>query len=132
MPRHPSVYAELLGAMMEQHGSQCWLVNTGWTGGSYGEGSRMPIKATRALLNAALEGRLDDVEFVLDPAFGLMVPKTCEGVDPKLLLPRNTWADPKAYDEMAAKLASMFAKNFEKFADNVPGHIADAGISAAA
>ena len=132
MPRHPSVYAELLGQMMERHGSQCWLVNTGWTGGAYGTGQRMPIQATRALLNAALAGRLDGVEFVLDPAFGLMVPTACEGVDAKLLQPRQTWADPAAYDAMAAKLASMFAKNFEKFVGNVPMGIANAGIKVAA
>ncbi|MEM7428813.1 MAG: phosphoenolpyruvate carboxykinase [Pseudomonadota bacterium] len=115
MPRHPSVYGNLLRDLIARHGATCWLVNTGWTGGAYGTGSRMPIKATRALLNAALDGKLDDAPMRKDPFFGFEVPLELDGVDSGLLSPRDTWADGGAYDEQAAKLVAMFQDNFRKF-----------------
>ena len=103
-------------------------MNTGWTGGSFGEGHRMPIKATRALLHAALSGNLDAVEYRIDPVFGFEVPLACPGVDDGLLDPRSTWGDPAAYDAKAAELAAMFRANFEeKFAADVGPEIAAAG-----
>jgi phosphoenolpyruvate carboxykinase (ATP) len=119
IPRDPSVYGNLLRDLIAKHNVSCFLVNTGWTGGAYGEGQRMPIKATRALLNAALEGRLDNVETRTDPNFGFAVPVAVEGVDPIILTPRETWADRKAYDAMAKKLVGMFVKNFARFEDHV-------------
>jgi len=115
MPRHPSVYGNLLRKLIAEHGVDCWLVNTGWTGGKYGEGSRMPIKVTRALLDAALSGELKSQPMRIDPVFGFAVPMGLAGVEAKLLNPRETWADPKAYDAMAARLAQMFHDNFAKF-----------------
>lgn len=115
IPRDPGVYGNLLRELIAKHNVSCWLVNTGWTGGAYGEGHRMPIKATRALLNAALEGRLDDAKMRIDPNFGFAVPETVEGVDSTILNPRETWADKAAYDAMAKKLVGMFIKNFAKF-----------------
>lgn len=115
MPRKPAVYAELLGSMMTQHGVTCWLVNTGWTGGAYGTGARMPIQATRTLLNAALNGGLAKQPKRRDPNFGLMVPTSCPGVETKLLDPRATWADQAAYDCTAAHVAGLFADNFKRF-----------------
>ncbi|WAJ29019.1 phosphoenolpyruvate carboxykinase [Antarcticirhabdus aurantiaca] len=119
IPRHPSEYGNLLKDLIAQHGVDCWLVNTGWTGGAYGTGKRMPIKTTRALLAAALDGSLKEVEFRTDPNFGFEVPVAVPGVDTAILDPRSTWADPAAYDAQARKLVDMFAKNFEKFADHV-------------
>ena len=115
MPRRPEVYGNLLRNKIASHGATCWLVNTGWTGGAYGTGSRMPIKATRALLSAALDGTLAEGTFRKDPNFGFEVPVTVEGVDAKLLDPRSTWADTSAYDAQAAKLVEMFADNFGKY-----------------
>jgi phosphoenolpyruvate carboxykinase (ATP) len=115
IPRHPQVYGNLLRELIARHGVNCWLVNTGWTGGAYGEGHRMPIQVTRALLNAALEGRLDDVAMRTDANFGFAVPREVAGVDPMILDPRATWADPRAYDAMARKLVGMFVRNFERF-----------------
>jgi len=115
MPRHPSEYGKLLGELIEKHGVNCWLVNTGWTGGPYGEGSRMPIKATRALLAAALDGSLSAAPMREDKTFGFEAPTKVSGVDDRILNPRETWRDPKAYDEQAAKLAKMFVENFAKF-----------------
>jgi phosphoenolpyruvate carboxykinase (ATP) len=119
IPRDPSVYGNLLRELIAKHDVSCWLVNTGWTGGAYGEGHRMPIKATRALLNAALEGRLDNVDMRTDENFGFKVPVSVEGVDPAILNPRETWADKTAYDAMARKLVGMFVKNFAKFEAHV-------------
>jgi phosphoenolpyruvate carboxykinase (ATP) len=115
IPRHPQVYGNLLRELIARHGVNCWLVNTGWTGGAYGEGHRMPIQVTRALLNVALEGRLDDVAMRTDANFGFAVPREVAGVDPMILDPRATWADPRAYDAMARKLVGMFVRNFERF-----------------
>ncbi|CCB63802.1 phosphoenolpyruvate carboxykinase [Hyphomicrobium sp. MC1] len=123
MPRHPSVYGNLLRQLIAEHGVDCWLVNTGWTGGKYGEGSRMPIKVTRGLLNAALSGTLKEQPMRVDPVFGFAVPVAMDGIDQKLLNPRQTWADPKAYDAMASKLAQMFHDNFAKFAAYVDAEV---------
>jgi phosphoenolpyruvate carboxykinase (ATP) len=115
LPQQPTVYARMLGEKLDEHGSAVWLVNTGWTGGPYGEGQRMPIAATRALLRAALSGELDGVEYREDPIFGFEVPVEVPGVDSSLLDPRSTWRDPDAYDEKARYLAGRFKENFEKF-----------------
>ena len=119
MPRHPSVYGNLLKERIAKGGVDCWLVNTGWTGGKYGVGNRMPIKATRALLNAALDGSLNDAEFRTDPNFGFQVPVAVPGVDSAILDPRETWANKAEYDAMAAKLVDLFVENFAQFADHV-------------
>jgi phosphoenolpyruvate carboxykinase (ATP) len=119
MPRRPEVYGNLLREKIARHGATCWLVNTGWTGGAYGTGSRMPIKATRALLSAALDGSLAEATFRKDPNFGFEVPVTVPGVDAVLLDPRATWGDKAAYDRQAAKLVEMFAANFAQYV----GHI---------
>ncbi len=119
MPRHPSVYGNLLRDLIAEHDVTCWLVNTGWTGGAYGTGSRMPIKATRGLLNAAMGGSLADADMRTDPFFGFQVPVSVPGVDDTLLDPRGTWTDKAAYDEQAAKLVQMFQENFEKFEAHV-------------
>ncbi len=115
MPRRPEEYGALLRDKIDRHGASCWLVNTGWTGGAYGTGSRMPIKATRALLTAALNGELAKGAFRKDPHFGFEVPVAVPGVDDALLDPRTTWADPAAYDTQAAKLVTMFADNFAQY-----------------
>ncbi|MCQ8872792.1 phosphoenolpyruvate carboxykinase [Mesorhizobium sp. LMG17149] len=124
MPRHPSEYGNLLRELIARHGADCWLVNTGWTGGAYGTGKRMPIKATRALLAAALDGSLKTAEFRTDPHFGFEVPVAVPGIDsaildPMILDPRATWADKAGYDRQAARLVGMFAVNFEKFESHV-------------
>ncbi|MGR3805259.1 phosphoenolpyruvate carboxykinase [Marinibacterium profundimaris] len=115
MPRRPEVYGNLLREKIAQHGATCWLVNTGWTGGAYGTGSRMPIKATRALLTAALDGSLGKVTFRKDPNFGFEVPVSVPGVPDLLLDPRRTWGDPEGYDAQATKLVQMFADNFAQY-----------------
>jgi len=119
MPRHPTEYGNLLRDLIGQHQADCWLVNTGWTGGAFGVGSRMPIKATRALLAAALDGTLANVEMRVDPHFRFRVPVSVPGVDTKILNPRDTWADKPAYDAQAKKLVSMFRENFKKFEAHV-------------
>ena len=119
MPRHPSEYGNLLRDLIAEHQADCWLVNTGWTGGAFGVGSRMPIKATRALLAAALDGSLANAEMRVDPHFRFRVPVSMPGVDSKILNPRDTWADKAAYDVQAKKLVSMFRDNFKKFEDHV-------------
>ena len=128
IPQLPSVYATMLADRLEEHGATVWLVNTGWTGGPFGEGHRMPIDATRALLAAALSGGLDDAEYRVDPVFGFEVPVAVPGVDGALLDPRSTWSDPAAYDAKAAELAGMFRENFERrFAADVEPAVAAAG-----
>ncbi len=119
MPRHPSVYGNLLKERIARGGVSCWLVNTGWTGGKYGAGKRMPIKATRALLNAALDGSLNNAEFRKDPYFGFEVPVAVPGVDSTILDPRSTWADKDEFDATAARLVDLFCENFQQFADHV-------------
>ena len=113
LPQPPAVYATMLGEHLDKHRSQVWLVNTGWTGGPFGKGRRMPIQATRDILGAALAGELDDVEFRSDGLFAFAVPVTVPGVDDRLLDPRSTWNDPGAYDAAARRLAQMFVDNFE-------------------
>ena len=127
MPRHPTVYGNLLKERIAKGGVTCWLVNTGWTGGKYGVGSRMPIKATRALLNAALDGSLNNAEFRRDPYFGFEVPVAVPGVDGAILNPRDTWADKADYDATAEKLVNLFNDNFAKFLAHV-----DEGVRASA
>jgi phosphoenolpyruvate carboxykinase (ATP) len=125
LPLRPKVYAEMLGRRMQEHGSQCWLVNTGWFGGPYGVGSRMKLPYTRAMVNSAIEGALNDVQFETDPAFGLTVPKSVPSVPAEFLRARDAWKDKAAYDKSAADLSARFAKNFEKF--DVPANIRAAG-----
>lgn len=127
MPRHPSVYGDLLKKRIAEGKAQCWLLNTGWTGGKYGVGKRMPIKATRALLNAALDGSLNKAKFRKDPNFGFDVPISVEGVDSAILDPRGTWADKDDYDVTAHKLVQLFVDNFEQFVAHV-----DEGVRQAA
>jgi phosphoenolpyruvate carboxykinase (ATP) len=131
MPRHPSVYGNLLKSRIAKGGVDCWLVNTGWTGGQYGTGKRMPIKATRALLNAALDGSLNDAVFVTDPNFGFQVPQAVAGVDPAILNPRDTWADKAGYDATARKLVAQFIENFAQFEDSVDEGVKQAAPKAA-
>ncbi len=127
MPRHPSVYGNLLKQRIAEGNVTCWLVNTGWTGGKYGVGNRMPIKATRALLNAALDGSLNQAEFRKDSNFGFEVPVGVPGVDSGILDPRSTWADKDGYDRTAARLVDLFIDNFAEFADHVDEGVRQAG-----
>ncbi|MBB6122612.1 phosphoenolpyruvate carboxykinase [Sphingobium subterraneum] len=131
MPRHPSVYGNLLKERIAKGGVTCWLVNTGWTGGKYGVGSRMPIKVTRALLNAALDGSLNDATFRTDPNFGFEVPVAVAGVESRILDPRATWANGAAYDDTAAKLVKQFVENFAQFEDHVDQSVREAALTAA-
>lgn len=128
MPRRPEEYGKLLQAKIATHGATCWLVNTGWTGGAYGTGNRMPIKATRALLSAALDGSLAESTFRKDPNFGFEVPVAVAGVDDTLLDPRATWADKEAYDTQAAKLVEMFADNFAQYVPHIDDDVKAAAI----
>lgn len=117
LPLHPTKYAEMLGKKMEENEVNVWLINTGWTGGSYGEGHRISLPYTRTIIHAALSGKLDHVNFIKDPIFGLVMPKEIEGVPQEILNPRNAWKDGNAYDAKAKELAGFFNKNFEKYAD---------------
>jgi phosphoenolpyruvate carboxykinase (ATP) len=128
MPRRPEVYGQLLREKIARHGATCWLVNTGWTGGAYGTGSRMPIKATRTLLSAALDGSLAEVRFRKDPNFGFEVPVSIKGVPDILLDPRRTWDDGAAYDKQAQKLVGMFAENFEQYINVIDDDVRAAAI----
>jgi phosphoenolpyruvate carboxykinase (ATP) len=123
MPRHPSVYGNMLRDLIARHGVTCWLLNTGWTGGKFGTGSRMPIKATRALLDAALSGQLASQPMRTDALFGFQVPLALPGVDSKILNPRETWVDKAAYDAQARALVDMFRANFEKFETHVDSDV---------
>ena len=128
VPQLPALYARMLADKLDEHGATVWLVNTGWTGGAFGEGHRMPIKATRSLLAAALSGALANVEYRVDQVFGFEVPVSVPGVDSALLDPRSTWADGSAYDMKAAELAAMFRENFDRrFASDVVPAVAAAG-----
>ncbi|WP_353267635.1 phosphoenolpyruvate carboxykinase (ATP) [Gemmatimonas sp.] len=124
---HPTKYAEMLGELLKQHGSQVWLVNTGWSGGAYGTGKRMKLGYTRAMVRAALDGSLATAEFNADPIFGLHLPKTVAGVPDEVLNPRGTWANGAEYDTQATKLAGMFRENIKKFGDAVSPAILAAG-----
>jgi phosphoenolpyruvate carboxykinase (ATP) len=124
---HPTKYAEMLGRLLDQHGSRVWLLNTGWSGGPYGVGKRMKLAYTRAMVRAALDGSLDRVKTETDPVFGLAVPTTVPDVPAEVLRPRQTWSDTAAYDAQAKKLAGMFAENIRKFGDAVSEAIRKAG-----
>ena len=115
MVHHPTVYAKLLGERIAQHEVQCWLVNTGWTGGAYGTGSRMKLAYTRAMVNAAVDGSLNGVPTVTEPFFGLAIPQAVPGVPAEVLDPRRAWSDPAAYDAQARRLAGLFAENFAQY-----------------
>jgi phosphoenolpyruvate carboxykinase (ATP) len=123
LPLHPSRYAELLGKKMQASGANVWMINTGMIGGVYGVGSRMKLPYTRAMITAALTGKLNEVEYFKHPVFGLEIPKSCDGVPSELLNPREAWTDKSAYDAQAIKLAEAFNKNFEKFAGNTAAEI---------
>ncbi|RMD90291.1 MAG: phosphoenolpyruvate carboxykinase (ATP), partial [Calditrichaeota bacterium] len=127
MALHPTVYAQLLGEKMTRHKVNCWLINTGWSGGPYGVGSRIKIAYTRAMVTAALTGALDKVPTREDPIFGLHIPETCPNVPAEVLFPKNTWSNKAAYDEQAQKLAAMFKKNFEQFEGYVSEEVKKAG-----
>jgi phosphoenolpyruvate carboxykinase (ATP) len=127
MPRHPSVYGNLLRDLIGKHHVDCWLVNTGWTGGKFGVGRRMPIRVTRRLLTAALDGSLNRADFRRDPYFGFAVPTSVPGVEPHILYPVKTWQDKAAFAETAKRLVDMFKENFKRFEDHV-----DADVRAAA
>jgi phosphoenolpyruvate carboxykinase (ATP) len=115
LPLAPRVYAEMLGKRLKEHQANCWLVNTGWSGGKFGVGKRMSLKHTRALVNAALDGQLNQVDFVTEPTFGLQIPVSCPGIPSEILNPRNMWPDQAAYDRQAADLAARFESNFRQF-----------------
>jgi phosphoenolpyruvate carboxykinase (ATP) len=127
LPRPPARYAEMLGRKIERHRVNAWLVNTGWTGGPYGAGQRMNLAYTRSMLRAALAGKLEGVPCTPDPVFGVMVPKHVPDVPDQVLQPRATWADPAGYDAQARRVAGLFRKNFEKYAEGVPPEVAAAG-----
>ena len=127
LPLHPGAYAKMLGEKIAKHGARVWLVNTGWTGGPYGTGSRMKLAYTRAMVRSALSGALDKVKYVKDPVFGFEVPTSVPDVPADVLSPRGTWADPAAYDAQAKKLATMFRENFEQYRMQVPASVAGAG-----
>ncbi len=127
MPLHPTVYAKLLAKKIKDHGANVWLINTGWTGGPYGVGERMKLKYTRRMINAALNGELDDVEYTEEPFFGLYIPEYVPDVPHEILNPRNTWPDAGAYDAKAADLAQRFKTNFQKFSDQASPEILSAG-----
>ncbi|MBT3306453.1 MAG: phosphoenolpyruvate carboxykinase (ATP), partial [Alphaproteobacteria bacterium] len=132
MPRNPTVYAKLLGEKMATQGASCWLVNTGWSGGGFGVGERMKIQHTRALVNAALDGVLENASFSEDPNFGVLVPDACPDVPSEVLNPRNTWKDKDAYDAQATHLTRLFEDNFKQFEADVTDSVKAAAIKAAA
>ncbi len=123
----PSVYAKMLGEKIQEYGADCWLVNTGWTGGPYGVGKRMDIAHTRAIIRSVLDGRLKELPTEDDPFFGLPIPESCPDVPTEVLQPKNTWKDPAAYDRKAGELAGLFHKNFEKYSENVSQEVREAG-----
>ena len=123
MPMHPGVYADLLSSKMDEHGSTAWLINTGWSGGPYGVGNRMKIKYTRAMLNAALDGELDNVDYIKDDRFGFEIPTSCPGVPSEVLIPKQTWDSGEDYDATADKLAGMFNENFKRYSSGVSDEV---------
>ncbi|MFH1830482.1 MAG: phosphoenolpyruvate carboxykinase (ATP) [Pseudomonadota bacterium] len=127
MPLAPTTYAKLLGERLSKHDTNCWLVNSGWSGGAYGKGTRMKIAITRALLTAALGGKLNNVNFTSDPVFNVLVPDACPDVPKEVLAPRNTWGDKDAYDKSARHLADLFRKNFMQYADAAGQDVVAAG-----
>ena len=131
MPRHPTVYAKMLGERIAKTGAKCWLVNTGWSGGAYGTGKRMEIAYTRAMVRAALDGRLAEVATTPDPNFGLNIPQVCPDVPNEVLQPRETWVDKGAYDTTARDLTQRFEANFKQFEEHVDANVKAAGVYAA-
>ncbi|MFW5904827.1 MAG: phosphoenolpyruvate carboxykinase (ATP) [bacterium] len=127
LPRHPTEYAGMLGDRLREHGARVWLVNTGWSGGGFGVGSRIRLPYTRRMVEAALHGELDEASTWTDPVFGLRVPAEVDGVPTRVLRPRETWGDPDAYDAAAARLAGMFRENFEKYEDEASAEVRAAG-----
>jgi phosphoenolpyruvate carboxykinase (ATP) len=127
MPRHPSVYADLLGEKLKEHSAYVWLVNTGWTGGPYGVGERMKLPHTRRMVEAAFNDELNEVDYAIEENFALQVPKAVKGIPDGILYPRKTWSDPKAYDAQAKKLVTMFQENFKQFEEHVEPAILAAG-----
>jgi phosphoenolpyruvate carboxykinase (ATP) len=132
LPLHPGKYATMLGEKLKESGATVWLVNTGWSGGAYGTGSRMKLSHTRAMITAALEGKLDNVEYTTHNVFGLAMPNTCPDVPDEILHPRGTWADTNAYDKKANHLAELFINNFKEFEDGVTEDIKSAAPKAQA
>jgi phosphoenolpyruvate carboxykinase (ATP) len=126
LPLHPGKYAGMLGEKMKKNKVNVWMINTGWSGGPYGIGSRMKLGYTRAMITAALDGKLDAVGYTAHPVFGMMMPETCPGVPTEILNPRSTWADPAAYDAKSKDLAAQFVQNFEKYASGVTAEILEA------
>lgn len=124
---HPAKYAEMLADRMKKHSSDCWLVNTGWSGGGYGQGARMKLSLTRAIINAIHSGALANANYHVDPVFGLAIPDACPGVPSDVLEPRSTWSDPKAYDQSARKLASQFVESFKQYASVASPEVLAAG-----
>ena len=127
LPLHPAKYAEMLGEKLESGNISTWLVNTGWTGGPYGVGTRMKLEYTRAMISAAMTGKLENVEYSIMEPFGIEFPTSCDGVPAESLNPRSTWEDKQAYDETALQLARRFSKNFEQFESEATTEIVSAG-----
>lgn len=127
LPRHPGVYAGMLGERLREHEARVWLVNTGWSGGGHGVGKRIDLRYTRAMVRAALAGELDEVPTRTDPDFGLQVPEAVPGVPDRILVPRDTWADGDAFDQAATRLGGMFRENFRNYEDGVPAEVKAAG-----
>jgi len=127
MPLHQSYYGKLLGEKIRKHKVRCWLINTGWSGGPYGVGKRMDIHHTRAMLNAAIHGELDEVPMEKDPIFQISIPKHCPGVPDEVLQPANAWQDTDAYQLIARQLAKQFQDNFRHIAEEVGPEIRNAG-----
>ncbi|MCX7606839.1 MAG: phosphoenolpyruvate carboxykinase (ATP), partial [Bacteroidia bacterium] len=132
LPLHPTRYAELFGEKIARYNVRVWLINTGWTGGPYGVGRRMPLPYTRAMVKAALSGALETVSYISEPVFGLSIPTAVPDVPSEYLIPRNTWPDPSQYDKQAAQLAQLFRQNFEKYADFASDEIKQAQPNPAA
>ena len=127
LPLPATTYSTMLSERLREHGTRCYLINTGWSGGPYGVGSRIDISATRRMVTAVIEGKLDEAETRQDPVFGLNVPKEVSGVPTEVLDPRGTWEDKDAYDEQAQKLADLFKQNFTKFESEVSEEVRKAG-----
>jgi phosphoenolpyruvate carboxykinase (ATP) len=127
LPLHPFIYAKMLGDKMKKENVKVWLVNTGWTGGEYGVGSRIKLAYTRTMINMALEGKLDDVEMHHEPVFGFAIPAECEGIPKEILTPQKTWQTVEAFDEKRKFLAGLFIKNFERYQGEVSQEIREAG-----
>jgi phosphoenolpyruvate carboxykinase (ATP) len=127
MPLKTERYAEMFGERLDEYGTQVYLVNTGWSGGAFGTGSRIKLAYTRAMVTAALNGDLENAEYVHDDRFNLEIPVSVKGVPEEIMIPKNTWADAEAYDRQADELAEMFITNFEKKYPDMPAEISEAG-----